>query len=289
MRISRWWLVGGLVAGVLGLLGGCSTVAVFDAVVPKDEGSVLAAGGIAYGPDRADKLDIYVPRPAPAAAPVIVFMYGGAWNSGSRTNYSFAGRAFAARGFVTVVPDTRLVPRVRFPAFVEDEARALRFVHDRIAEFGGDPRRIFLVGHSSGAYNAVMLALDPHYLREAGLAPHAIRAVAALSGPYDFLPLDVDASKEAFAGAADLRATQPVNLATRSAPPMFLATGSADTFVHPRNTYALARALDRAGAEIEVKTYPGLSHSGTVAALSRPFRGGAPVLEDVVAFLSRHL
>ena len=287
---SKLWLVAGcsLFLGALALLCGCSTVALFDAVVPKDEGSAVAASGIGYGTDAANKLDVYVPSSAPNPAPVIVFMYGGSWNSGSRASYSFAGRALAAQGFVTVIPDTRLVPQVRFPAFVGDAASALRYVHDHIAEFGGDPRRIFLVGHSSGAYNAVMLALDPRFLRDAGLGPHAIKAVAALSGPYDFLPLDVDASRQAFAGVADLAATQPANLASPSAPPIFLATGSADTLVHPRNTFALARALRRAGAEVEEKTYPGLSHSGTVAALSRPFRKDAPVLADMVGFLSKH-
>jgi acetyl esterase/lipase len=288
MHLSRWALaLGGLLIGVIALLSGCSTVAVFDTVVAKDEGSRLAASGIAYGSDEANKLDVYVPKPAPVIAPVIVFMYGGAWNGGSRTSYSFAGRALAARGFVTVIPDTRLVPQVRFPAFVEDEALALRWVHDHAAEFGGDPGRISLVGHSAGAYNAVMLALDRHFLRAVGLSHGVITHVAALSGPYDFLPLDVEASRQAFAGVRDLAATQPVNLAASAAPPMFLATGSDDTFVYPRNTISLARRLHRAGAVVEEKIYPGLSHSGTVAALSRPFRKDAPVLEDIVAFVSR--
>jgi acetyl esterase/lipase len=213
-------------------------------------------------------------------------MYGGAWNSGTRTSYSFAGRAFAAHGFVTVIPDARLVPQVRFPSFLEDGVRALRWVHDHIAEFGGYPERVFLVGHSSGAYNSVMLALDKRYLGTVGLRPRFIERVAALSGPYDFLPLDVAATKAAFVGVADLASTQPVNLATAAAPPMFLATGSADTFVYPRNTAALATRLREAGARVEEKSYAGLSHSGTVAALSRMFRGDAPVLQDILAFFS---
>jgi len=246
----------------------------------------LSASAIAYGSDGAQRLDIYAPDPPRRAAPVIIFMYGGAWDSGSRTSYSFAGKAFAARGFVTVIPDTRRVPLVRFPAFVEDEARAVRWVHDHIADFGGDPRRIFLVGHSSGAYNAVMLALEPRFLRQAGVPPRTVKAVAGLAGPYDFLPLDVEATREAFAGVVDLAATQPVNLVTPAAPPIFLATGLADTLVYPRNTFALAQRLRRAGGVVVEKRYPGVSHSGVVAALSRPFRGDAPVLEDIVAFLA---
>ena len=188
---------------------------------------------------------------------------------------------------MTVIPDTRLVPQVRFPAFLEDEAHALRWVHDHIAELGGDPERIYVAGHSSGAYSAAMLALDAQYLNAVGLGPHVIKRVAGLSGPYDFLPLDVEATKEAFGQVTDLAATQPVNLVSRAAPPMFLATGSADTVVRPRNSAALARKLRQAGASVIEKVYPGLSHSGTVAALSRPFRGDAPVLDDIVAFFSR--
>jgi acetyl esterase/lipase len=288
MRVSRWVLVAGsILASGFGVLSACSTVAIFDAVVPKDAGASLAKADIAYGKDVLNRLDVYVPDPAASGAPVVVFMYGGSWNSGSKNDYSFAGRAFAARGFVTVIPDTRLVPQVRFPAFVEDEALALRWVHDHIAEFGGDRERIYVAGHSSGAYSAVMLALDAQYLKAVGLGPHVIKRVAGLSGPYDFLPLDVEATKEAFGQVTNLAATQPVNLASRAAPPMFLATGSADTLVQPRNSAALARKLRRAGASVIEKIYPGVSHSGTVAALSRPFRGEAPVLDDIVAFFSR--
>jgi acetyl esterase/lipase len=259
-------------------------VTIFNTLVPKDGGGSLARADIAYGPDPHNRLDVYIPDPAPRHVPVVVFIYGGYWNSGSRTDYAFAGRAFASRGFVTVIPDTRLVPQVRFPDFVEDDAAALRWVHAHIAEFGGDPERIYLAAHSSGAYNAVMLALDPEFLRKVGLPRGTIRKVAALSGPYDFLPLDVDATKEAFGQAKDLAATQPVNFTSAAAPPMFLATGADDTLVYPRNTAALARKLRQAGAPVIEKSYPGVGHAGMITALSRPFRGQAPVLDDVTAF-----
>jgi acetyl esterase/lipase len=288
MQIShRPMLIAIFVLSSVGAVTGCSSVTIFNTLVPKDEGATLAKTDIAYGPDKANVLDIYTPVAAPPRAPVIIFIYGGSWNSGSKGDYAFAGKAFAARGFVTVIPDTRLVPQVRFPTFIEDDARAVRWVHAHIAEVGGDPERIYLAAHSSGAYNAVMLALDPRYLRAVGLGHHAIKRVAALSGPYDFLPLDVDATKEAFGQAKDLAATQPINFASQSAPPMFLATGSADSLVYPRNTIALARKLREAGATVIEKVYPGVTHAGTVGALSRPFRGEAPVLDDIVTFFSR--
>jgi acetyl esterase/lipase len=270
------------------LLGDCSALTTFNTLTPVDSGARLAGADIAYGEEARQRLDVYVPERAEARAPVIVFFYGGGWDSGRKDDYAFVGKALAAQGFATVIADYRLVPEVRFPAFVEDGAKAIRWTHDHIAEFGGDPRRIYLLGHSAGAYNAAMLSLDAHYLRQAGLRADAVRATAALSGPYDFLPLSVDSTVAAFGQAKDLVATQPINFASRAAPPMFLATGDQDTTVYPRNTTGLAARLRAAGAEVEEKTYPGVTHAGMVLALSRPFRGDAPVLADVVAFFRAH-
>ena len=102
---------------------------------------------------------------------MVIFLYGGGWVSGERRDYGFVGRAFAARGFVTVIPDYRLVPTVRFPTFIEDAARAVRWAQDHAASFGGDPRRIDLSGHSAGAYIVAMLSLDRHYLADAEVDP----------------------------------------------------------------------------------------------------------------------
>ena len=73
-----------------------------------------------------------MPETGAADAPVMMFIYGGGWNDGAKADYAFVGHAFASRGFVTVVPDYRLVPQVRFPDFVDDCALALRWVQDSI-------------------------------------------------------------------------------------------------------------------------------------------------------------
>jgi acetyl esterase/lipase len=218
-----------------------------------------------------------------AALPVAVFFYGGGWSSGSREDYAFVGRALAASGFVTVVPDYRLYPEVRFPAFLEDGAAAIRWASENIGRHGGDPRRVVLVGHSAGAYNAAMLALDTRYLRRAGVEPGVVKAFAGLSGPYDFLPLDDDVAIQVFGRERDLAATQPVNFARPL--PAFLATGDGDTRVRPRNTTSLAARLRAAGGRVEERIYPGLDHADTVLALSRLFRGKAPILHDMSAIL----
>ena len=224
-----------------------------------------------------------------ANAPVVVFFYGGSWSSGERGGYAFVGQALAARGFVVVIPDYRLVPQVVFPAFVQDGALAIRWVRDNISASGGDAARIALSGHSAGAYISAMLALDCEWLRQAAVEPSIVRALANLAGPYDFYPFDVPASRDAFGGYPDARATQPISFVRADAPPAWLAYGDKDNTVMPRNSIRLAEALQRAGSKAQLKPYPGLDHIAILIALSKPFRGKAPVLADLTVFLRTQL
>ncbi|KLI62800.1 alpha/beta hydrolase [Aurantiacibacter marinus] len=257
----------------------------FNTLVPKDSDSRLAAEGVAYGDNARQQLDIYVPEGAAnGPRPVIVWFYGGSWNSGSREGYAFAGRALAARGFVTVVADYRLVPEVRFPGFVEDGAAAVRWVRANIGEYGGDGDRIVLAGHSAGAYIGAMLANDPQWL---GDDRAAVAGFAGLAGPYDFYPFDTSSTVEAFGQWPDGAETQPVTFADGSAPPALLLTGTDDTTVKPRNSEALTARLGEAGVEAELIHYAEVDHIDIVIALARPLRGRAPVLDDMAGFAAR--
>lgn len=252
----------------------------FNALMPKDTGSRRIATGIRYGEDPRQTLDLYAPRKA-GSHPVMVFFYGGAWESGHRHGYGFAARALATKGFVVVVPDYRLVPAVRYPGFVEDGAAAVRWARAHAAEYGGDGERVLLAGHSAGAYIAAMLALDPRWLGE---DRGAVRGLIGLAGPYDFLPLDDPASLAAFGDWPDLEETQPIAHAGPGAPPALLLHGEPDTRVKPRHSIALAKALSAAGNGVRLKLYPGLSHTGIVTALAMPLRGQAPILKEMAAF-----
>ncbi|WP_245620184.1 alpha/beta hydrolase [Phenylobacterium immobile] len=270
------------------LAAACAPLTLFATLAPKDPAAVVERG-TAYGSDPRQRLDVYAPKRRMKAAPMAVFFYGGGWDSGRRKDYGWVGHALAAQGFVTIVADYRVYPQVRYPGFLEDGAQAVRWAVDHGPAIGGDPTRIVLIGHSSGAYNAVMLALDPRFLRAAGVDPGAIRAVAGLAGPYDFLPLEGPITSRTFGHVADLEATQPMTFARTGAvaslPPAFLATGSEDKVVYPRNTHALAGVLRARGVPVEEKTYEGLDHPRLVLALSRPLRKRAPVLADMTAFL----
>jgi len=249
----------------------------------------LAASGVSFGDDPRLKLDVWAPNARSVGPlPVVVFFYGGGWVSGERGDYGFVGRAFAARGFVTVIADYRLVPQVRFPAFIEDAARAVRWTRDHIADFGGDPGRINISGHSAGAYIGAMLCLDPRFLRDAGVGPRTVRSAALLSGPYDFYPFTEQRGRDALGAWPRPLETQPINLVRRDAPPMLLMHGTADTVVLPRNSQRLAAALTRAGATVELKLYPGRSHIDTIKSLSPVFRRTTSALADSVAFFNAH-
>ncbi len=277
-----------LAAAGAALTAACSPLSLFATLSPKDP-ALRVARDQPYGAGARQRLDVYAPPHGPRApAPVAVFFYGGSWDSGRRQDYGWVGRALASRGFVAVIADYRLYPEVRYPGFLEDGAAAVRWASDNAARYGGDPHRIVLLGHSAGAYNAVMLGLDKRYLRAAGVDPAHVKAVAGLSGPYDFLPLRGEITERVFGQAPDLPATQPLAHVDEHSPPAFLATGDDDRTVWPKNTVALARKLRAAGVDVEERHYPGVDHVRMVLALSRPLRGRAPVLDEMTDFLRRH-
>lgn len=275
-----------LVVGAIVLAAACAPLKTFDTLMPKDGESTEIARNIAYGAGPRRMLDIYAPKGTAAGAhlPVIVFIYGGSWANGTREGYGFAGRALAAAGFIVVVPDYRLVPEVHFPGFLQDCADAVRWTRGHIAPYGGDADRLVLIGHSAGAYNAAMLALDPEWL---GLDRSAVKGFAGLAGPYDFLPFDGPITKATFGGWPKPEETQPIHYADASAPPALLLHGAKDDTVWPRNSEHLQKKLATAGVASELKIYPDLGHVGIVTAFAKPFRGRAPVLADVLAFAAR--
>jgi len=270
------------------LLSGCSQLGAYNAVVPKD-GATRIADDVAYGSDPRQMLDVYAPQSDQSVKGTVVFVYGGSWDSGSKSDYEFVGRAFAGYGYVTAVIDYRLVPDIRYPEFVRDTAKAVAWTVRNIERYGGKSDRVFLIGHSAGAYNVMMTALAPEFLGKEGLSPAVLSGAVGLSGPYDFLPLQVDATKNAFGQVPNLERTQPVNRVAPSTaiPPIFLATGLEDDTVLPRNSERLARELHDAGKSADIRTYAELGHVGTLMALSKPLRSRAPVLSDVLEFLGR--
>lgn len=266
------------------LLAACTPLGAFNAIVPKDEAARRIASDLPFASGNRRSLDIYAPDDARSTLPVIVFFYGGSWNSGSKDGYGFVGRALAAQGFLVAIPDYRLVPEVRFPDFLEDGAAAVKWVRANAVRFGGDPNRIVLAGHSAGAYNAAMLALDPRWQGE---ARSSVRGFAGIAGPYDFLPLDTAVTRVTFGRASDLNATQPVRFASSGDPSALLIAGGRDDLVRGSNSVRLTMVLTRAGVPVETRVYDELGHIGLLTAFAQPFRGRGTVLRDVADFARR--
>ncbi len=284
-----WALLAALVAALA--LVACSPITALNALAPA--GTHTRTADVPYGDGPRQKLDIYRPaQPAPTGGwPVVVFFYGGSWNSGARSDYAFVGEALAARGILTLVADYRLYPEVRYPDFLRDSAAALAWGLEHASPLGGNPRRVFVMGHSAGAYNAAMLALDARWLQGNPAGAHQPAELAGfigLAGPYDFLPMTNEDTQPVFFHPNYPAGSQPVSHVSRTAPPTFLGAARDDRLVDPqRNTLGLASRLQALHVPVTVKTYDGVSHATLIGAFGAPLRWLAPVLDDVVAFIQR--
>jgi acetyl esterase/lipase len=311
----------GIFAAIGALLSGCSATGAINALVSRN--SYRGTEGVAYGAGPRQKLDVYRPLDTPAGgAPVIVFFYGGNWDTGERADYRFVGEALAAGGALTIIPDYRLVPEVHYPEFLNDNAAAMacsnthamaaggaltiipdyrlvpevhypEFLNDNAAamawvfehakDYGGDPSKIYVMGHSAGAYNASMLALDPRWL---GPRRERLAGFIGLAGPYDFLPIVNPDTQRAFNWPGTPPESQPINYVNAKAPRTLLIAANTDNLVNPvRNTVGLGNKLKAAGVDTTVKRYDNVSHVTLIGAMAGPLRFLAPVRDDVLEFV----
>ncbi len=241
---------------------------------------------IAYGTRSRQRLDVYVPWYA-KQRPVVVFWHGGGWNSGDKAHYRFVGAALARAGYVAVLPNYRLYPEVRYPHFMFDAANALAWVVSHAADIGGDPRRIFVAGHSAGAHIAALLAVDSELLEAHAIPPSAVRGLIGLSGPYALMP-DSPIYHAIFAAPYTPSEWQPVQKVRPGAPPALLLHGGADRTVPPRHAHAMAAALESVDATFTMRIYPDREHVDTVASLALPARRKLPIMQDIRRFIDEN-
>jgi acetyl esterase/lipase len=267
-------------------LSACSPANLLNATVPT--AGVTITHDVAYGPDPRQKLDIYQPSAPQPGNPGVVFIYGGSWNAGSKATYPFVAATLARKGVLVFVPDYRLYPHVTYPAFLQDCARATVWAQTHATTYGGRADDMFLMGHSAGAYNAAMLALDPVYMQQAGGNRDSLRGMIGLAGPYDFLPMVDPEVIAVFNGGKNDPATQPITYVDGHAPPLLLLAGTDDTTVYPKNTVNLAAAVRAKGGSVEDHIYPGVGHVGLVISIAPIFQGKDTALTDTLAFIARH-
>ena len=253
--------------------------------------SLELLGDVAYGPHPRQRLDLYRPHQTSGKCRLVVFLYGGCWTTGARRGYRFLAHVLGSRGFAVAIPDYRLFPDARFPDFLVDTASAIGWLHRHAGEHGIRADRMALLGHSAGAYNAAMVALDPIYLERAAVSPEVLAGVVGFAGPYAFNPLDFQETRDIFAPSRhDPQRVQPLRLIRpRAAPPMLLAHGGADRRVLPINSLRFAAALRAAENMVDLRLYRRHGHVGLLLALANPFPGRSSILDDIVGFLDQIL
>ncbi|MGH6610257.1 MAG: alpha/beta hydrolase [Burkholderiaceae bacterium] len=270
-------------------VGACSPLRAINALVPSDTHDLTTA---AYDEGERRQLDVYTPRVTADLArpakgwPLVVFFYGGSWNRGEREDYRFVGEALAARGIVTVIPDYRLYPEVRYPEFLKDNANAVAWALREASRLEADPKRVFVMGHSAGGYNAAMIALDQRWLSEEGTKPSQLAGWIGLAGAYDFLPIENPEVKPVFFHPNSPPESQPIRYVSRATPRTFLGAAPEDDLINPeRNTKQMASKLQELGVPVTVQFYPRTNHVTLIGAFAAPLRFLAPVLDDVVEFV----
>jgi len=266
-----------------------------DQITGGNQGAVKLAT-ISTGEHPAQKLIVWGPDNWGADAtplPVLVFVHGGSWKTGDPVDYGFLARAFVPKGFIVVLAGYRLVsedaPDGVYPAMIEDTARAVQWTYDDIAQYGGDPDHIILSGHSAGAYNVVMTALEKLWLENAkpgrtGMDADRLAGVVGMAGPYDFYPFDSESTIAAFGPAPDAEATQTFNHIRGNAPPILLIHGEKDDLVGLRNSRELAQLIETAGGSVKLVTYPDMTHNDPLIALASPWRKSRSVAQEIANF-----
>jgi acetyl esterase/lipase len=270
---------------VLLAVAGCSGPEIVNAITPNS--GYTRTRDIVYG-DHGLKLDVYSPDHA-QQAPVVLFFWGGSWQksrSFDKSAYKFLGQALAEKGYVAMIADYRVYPQVQYPAFLYDCAQAVSWAHAHAADYGGDPAKLVLMGHSAGAYNAVMLALDPEYLHAVGADPGWLRGAVGLAGPYDFLPITDPDLQAVFGPPQQWPQTQPINHVDGRAPPLLLIAGDDDNIVYVKNTNNLYEAIRGRGGRVEKVIYPRMDHFKIIALMSARLPGHAELMQHITDFVN---
>ncbi|MBN57257.1 alpha/beta hydrolase [Thalassolituus sp. UBA3500] len=271
----------------LGLVNGISNV--YNAELRKD---------IAYGEHERHKLDLYLPERDGALSqeettPVLLFFYGGSWNSGSRSDYRFVGRRLASAGYIVAVADYRLYPEVRYPEFLYDSAGAVRKVSeiirsDELKQYQPDSK-MTLIGHSAGAYNAAMMALDQTWLRRENLdREDVLNGWVGIAGPYDLYPIKIEEVKPVFFHPDYPAESNPIEFAAEAVIPALLLVPEEDDLVDPqRNSVAMANKLQDAGKEVDLQQLQGTSHVTIIGTMSPLLFFKESSVEPVVQFVEK--
>lgn len=261
-------------------------------------GGVGVSKDILYGDKPLQDLDIYYPKPLAQAMkaesaidksyPMVVFVHGGSWESGSKEEYAFVGQSLAQAGYVTAVINYRKAPENVYPDYVKDAAQAIAWSYNNAKSFHADPNRLAVIGHSAGAFNAVAAVANEDFLAPYGMKPKDLGAVIGIAGPYsyDFRQYD---SATAFGANATPDEVMPDRQIKGEQPPYLLLTAEKDKVVHITNAIKMTEALKAAGVNVETGEIKGASHATSIGAMAPPLRWVNDVRAQVLTYLDKTL
>ena len=257
------------------MLGACSALDVVNSVSKIYPVDIKA--DLPFDENPSLKYDLYLPnspRHTLSETPVVVFFFGGSWNRGNKSEYEFVGRRLASMGYIAAVPNYRLYPEVRYPEFLEDGAKSIKAVQDEL----GKPaykhlrpsKQYVLMGHSAGAYNAAMLALDQRWISAQGLShPESVKAFIGLAGAYNIYPINDEEVRPVFHHPNYPPQSQPIDFSANGTVPSLLLAPETDTLVSiEKNTVALVNSLRSSGARSELVSVKGTDHITLIGTMS---------------------
>ena len=277
MRVGRLIL---LVLSYM-VMTACSTTALVNLISSSDHYTIVS--NVSYGTLQRQKLDIYVPDEEIRNNILIVFFYGGSWDSGSKGKYKFLASSLTKQGYTVAIPDYRIYPEVIFPEFMVDAAMSISWLqHDQktLAHIN----HTFLMGHSAGAQIAGLLASDEQYLLNSNADHSALDGCIGLAGPYNFLPLTSKRLKEIFPESVRDN-SQPINFIDGREIPFLLLHGLKDKTVLPRNSMTFAKKINQMRGKVTTRYYPDVGHVEIIKPFVRGFEESAPTIHDINEFI----
>ncbi len=242
-------------------------------------GSFDLKADVSFGDHPRDSVDYYLAADSDDSKPLIVFIHGGGWSRGDKSMYKFFAEGLTSEGYDVALPNYRLYPEVIYPEFLTDNARAIAAIHKAYPT-----RYLVLIGHSAGAYNALMMAFKPQYLDAEGIAAcYTVRGIVSLAGPTGALPVEKEPTISIFPERLQGDDSTLKHL-DQPLPPMLLLNGDEDSSVHPENARVLGAALQ--GRNIAtVKIVKGADHVDPVKEMSHTFEG--PIKQHILDFIEK--
>ena len=224
-----------------------------------------------YGPAPIERLDLFLcDQPA---APIQIFIHGGAWRSGSARSYAFPAEMFRAAGAHWLVPDFSWVQDVgdSLLPIADQVRRAVAWVYQHATDFGGDPGRIFLSGHSSGAHLAAVI-LTTDWAGTFGLPPDIIKGGLCCSGMYDLAPVQPSARGNYIAFTDEMEAAlSPQRQLDQLRTPLIVACGTEETPEFQRQAREFVSVARAAGKDVQLLIGDGYNHFEILETLANPF------------------